>query len=83
MKIGFRGDAFDKRANRCTGNFSPTSLKTPTKRRTGIGIIYPSVRHQGSICLAAFYPDFVQNLRQGGIWRLEWQGSSLPTVINL
>ncbi|WP_352530215.1 hypothetical protein [Mesorhizobium sp. M0060] len=28
--------------------------------------MYPSVRHQGSTCLAAFYPDLVQNLRQGG-----------------
>src|ERR1700730_5342550 len=44
------------------------------------GIIYPSVRHAGGICLAAFRPDLVQNLRQGGIWRLEWQGMPTPTV---
>jgi hypothetical protein len=44
------------------------------------GIIYPSIRHSGGICLAASRPDLVQNLRQGGIWRLEWQGAPTPTV---
>jgi hypothetical protein len=41
----------------------------------GIGILYPSVRHEGGTCLAAFHPGLVQNLRQGGVWRLEWRGS--------
>lgn len=44
------------------------------------GIVYPSVRRRGGTCLAAFRPDLVQNLREGGIWRLEWQGSLAPTV---
>lgn len=44
------------------------------------GIIYPSLRHPGGTCLACFRPDLVQNLRQGGIWRLEWQGAPTPTV---
>lgn len=44
------------------------------------GIIYPSVRHTGGICLVAFRPDLVLNLRQGGLWRLEWQGSPTPTI---
>jgi RES domain-containing protein len=44
------------------------------------GIIYPSVRHAGGTCLVCFRPDMVQNLRQGGIWRLEWQGAPQPTV---
>jgi hypothetical protein len=44
------------------------------------GIIYPSIRHAGGTCLVCFRPDLVQNLRQGGIWRLEWQGSPAPTV---
>ncbi|WP_315928277.1 RES family NAD+ phosphorylase [Mesorhizobium sp. SP-1A] len=49
----------------------------------GIGIVYPSVRRPGGTCLAAFFPDLVQNLRQGGIWRLEWRGSPVPTILNL
>jgi RES domain-containing protein len=44
------------------------------------GIIYPSIRHAGGTCLVSFRPDLVQNLRQGGIWRLEWQGAPTPTV---
>jgi hypothetical protein len=44
------------------------------------GIIYPSVRHAAGTCLAAFRPDLVQNLREGGIWRLEWQGTLTPAV---
>ena len=44
------------------------------------GIIYPSTRHAGGTCLVCFRPDLVQNLRQGGIWRLEWQGSPTPVV---
>jgi hypothetical protein len=44
------------------------------------GIIYPSIRHATGTCLVAFRPDLVQNLRQGGIWRIEWQGRPSPTV---
>jgi hypothetical protein len=44
------------------------------------GIIYPSVRHMGGICLVAFRPDLVLNLRQGGVWRLEWRGAQEPAM---
>jgi hypothetical protein len=44
------------------------------------GLVYPSARQKGGTCLVAFLPDLVQNLRQGGIWRLEWQGSSEPIM---
>lgn len=52
-------------------------------QEAAIGLIYPSVRYAGGTCLAAFYPDLVQNLRQGGIWRLEWQGSPIPGITSL
>ncbi len=44
------------------------------------GVIYPSVRHSGGTCLAAFRPSLVQNLRQGGLWRLTWAGSRVPEI---
>lgn len=44
------------------------------------GIVYPSLRHLGGTCLVAFRPDLVQNLRQGSIWRLEWQGAPAPSM---
>jgi hypothetical protein len=47
------------------------------------GIIYPSVRQSGGTCLVAFQPGLVLNLRQGGLWRLEWQGSPTPTRTRL
>ncbi|PSJ62464.1 RES family NAD+ phosphorylase [Kumtagia ephedrae] len=50
------------------------------KELAAIGLVYPSVRYAGGTCLAAFHPDLVQNLRQGGIWRLEWRGSPIPTI---
>ena len=47
------------------------------------GIVYPSARHPDGTCLAAFHPGLVQNLRQGGIWRLEWRGTPEPTLTRL
>jgi hypothetical protein len=44
------------------------------------GMVYRSIRHDGGICLAAFRPDLVQNLRQGGIWRLVWEGGPVPVI---
>lgn len=44
------------------------------------GLIYPSVRHPGGTCLAAFRPSLVQNVRQGGLWRLTWAGSREPRI---
>ncbi|MBP1847528.1 RES domain-containing protein [Rhizobium petrolearium] len=47
------------------------------------GLIYPSVRSTGGTCLVAFHPSLVQNLRQGAIWRLEWQGGPKPEIARL
>ena len=44
------------------------------------GLVYPSVRCPGGTCLVAFRPGLVQNLRQGGIWRLRWTGGRTPSV---
>jgi hypothetical protein len=44
------------------------------------GIVYPSVRRAVGACLVAFHPTLIQNVRQGAIWRLEWQGTSEPVV---
>ena len=47
------------------------------------GLIYPSVRHQGGICLVVFVPNAVQNVRPGTIWRMEWQGNPTPDITRL
>ena len=47
------------------------------------GIVYPSTRHPGGTCLVAFRPDLVQNLRQGAVWRLQWEGKVMPKVTRM
>jgi RES domain-containing protein len=44
------------------------------------GLVYRSIRRAGGTCLVAFHPTLVQNVRQGGIWRLEWQGTQTPEI---
>ncbi len=47
------------------------------------GLVYPSVRWPDGVCLVAFRPSLVQNLRQGGLWRLTWSGSRTPGIASL
>lgn len=44
------------------------------------GIVYPSARKAGGICLVAFQPHLVQNVRPGARWRLSWSGSTQFTA---
>ena len=44
------------------------------------GILYPSVRHAGGICIAALVPHAVQSVAQGDMWRLIWEGMPAPKV---
>jgi hypothetical protein len=53
------------------------------KESNSNGIIYLSRRRAVGTCLVVFRPDLVQNLRQGGIWRLEWQGVRAPSVTRM
>jgi hypothetical protein len=45
-----------------------------------MGIIYPSVRHDGGTCLACFRPALVGNVRKGQAYRLTWSGSPTPVI---
>ncbi len=47
------------------------------------GVIYPSVRRAGGVCIAALTPHAVQSVAQGGLFRLEWSGSPEPAVTQL
>lgn len=38
------------------------------------GIIYPSVRHDGGTCIAALWPNVVQSVVPGAMYRLIWSG---------
>ncbi len=39
------------------------------------GIIYPSVRKIGGVCIAALWPNVVQSVVQGSMYRLTWAGT--------
>jgi RES domain-containing protein len=47
------------------------------------GILYPSVRHAGGICIAALVPHAVQSVAQGDMWRLTWAGSPVPVMARI
>lgn len=44
------------------------------------GIVYPSQRHSGGECIAAFYPDVVSIPKQSGHFRYHWNGSKIDFV---
>lgn len=45
-----------------------------------LGIVYPSVRHQGGTCLACFRPALVGNLRRHKTYRFTWDGTPVPKI---
>ena len=45
-----------------------------------LGVVYPSVRHEGGTCLACFRPALVGNVRRGRTWRFTWSGSPDPAI---
>ena len=47
------------------------------------GLIYPSVRHDGGRCLAAFDPGAVDNVRESGRVRLVWNGTAEHELVTL
>ncbi|MCA1299392.1 RES family NAD+ phosphorylase [Stappia indica] len=50
-------------------------------RQTGsAGVLYPSARGNQGLCLAAFRPNLVQNIRQGATWCFTWAGERTPAM---
>jgi len=44
------------------------------------GVVYPSVRHPGGICIAALQPAVIRQVAKGRIFRLTWIGGKGPKV---
>jgi hypothetical protein len=44
------------------------------------GIIYPSVRHAGGTCIVALWPQAVQSVAPGDLWRMTWSGKPQPKI---
>ena len=49
-------------------------------REGALGVVYPSVRHDGGTCVACFRPALVMNVRKGRTYRFTWEGTPVPTV---
>jgi len=47
------------------------------------GVVYPSVRHDGGVCIACFRPALLPPIGVGRRYRLEWTGTPDPTVTAL
>lgn len=39
------------------------------------GLIYPSARLMGGVCIVAFQPNVVQDVSPGAAWRIVWDGT--------
>jgi RES domain len=39
------------------------------------GLIYPSVRNEGGVCIVAFQPNVVQDVSPGAAWKITWSGT--------
>jgi hypothetical protein len=45
-----------------------------------LGVVYPSVRHDGGTCVACFRPALVMNVRRAKTYQFAWTGTSEPRV---
>jgi hypothetical protein len=45
-----------------------------------LGVVYPSVRHDGGTCVACFRPALVMNVRYARRYRFTWTGTPRPEV---
>lgn len=87
MLADFTATFHDLRGNNaCPGCLDPASyvdsqaLAAELLESGSMGLIYPSVRHEGGTCLACFRPALVGNVRKGQAYRLTWAGSPIPAI---
>ncbi len=59
-----------------TGN----AVADATRARGLNGVIYPSVRDPGGVCVVALRPNAVQSVAPGGVYRFVWSGRAEPAV---
>jgi len=45
-----------------------------------LGMVYPSVRHTGGVCLVCFRPALVAHVRKGRTFRFRWTGTPKPSI---
>ncbi len=66
-----------------TGYPAGNAVAAATRAAGHNGIIYPSVRHAGGTCIVALWPNVVQSVVQGAMYRLTWSGQPAFAVTAL
>ena len=61
--------------NPATGYPAGNAVAAATRAVGHNGIIYPSVRHTAGTCIVALWPNAVQSVVQGAMYRLTWSGT--------
>ncbi len=59
---------------------APQGLAAALRSNGSNGIVYPSVRHSGGKCLAAFWPNVVSVARQADHYKYHWDGRRIDYV---
>ena len=47
-----------------------------------LGVVYPSVRHDGGTCVACFRPALVMHVRRDATYRFTWPGGGAEPVVS-
>ena len=63
-----------------TGYPAGNAVAAATRAAGHNGVIYPSVRRLGGVCIVALWPNVVQSVVQGAMYRLTWSGSPAFTA---
>lgn len=61
--------------NPAVGYPAGNAVAAATRAAGHNGVIYPSVRRAGGTCVAALWPNVVQSVVQGAMYRLTWSGT--------
>jgi hypothetical protein len=84
----FRGEFHDLRGARAFKNYlNPVSYKASQRlarellEKGSAGVIYPSVRHEGGVCLGCFRPALVGNVRKGEKISVSFENAFAKPVI--
>jgi hypothetical protein len=84
----FRGDFHDLRgATRFANCLHPSSYKASQRLARELlnagsaGVVYPSVRHSGGVCIACFRPTLVNNVKKGSRVLVSFENAFAKPVV--
>lgn len=80
--VDLRGGGYEQELN--PGDYAFSQVFARCMRAADYdGLIYPSQRHAGGECVAAFWPDVVGLPKQGSHWQYHWNGQVIDYIKKL